>query len=231
MPTSGCATIASPGCRVRRMILLGLVLLALLDTVSGIPYKRSLQRLCSKSLSDALALACKERGYNEPFPNSDEEGPQYTVGPGLVEECCYHQCSYAQLQQYCKPDKASPADAVNKPVWIVDMPSNPARAGTSSEEEESSRMYIDYVTGTIKCRIHGSKGARKKRRSLDSDDAVDCDGRSSAKRHRGDHCGCRHRRQRRCRFRKVLENAVADGSSKKESSNEPVSESNVSPFS
>ena len=92
-------------------------------------------------------------------------------------------------------------------------------------------MYIDYVTGTIKCRIHGLKGARKKRRSLDSDDAVGCDGRSSAKRHRGDHCGCSHRRQRRCRFRKVLENAVADSSSKKESSNEPVAGSNGSPFS
>lgn len=112
MPKSGCATIASRGCRVRRMVLLALVLLALLDTVSGTPYKRSLQRLCSKSLSDALALACKEYGYNDPFPNSDEDGSQYSPGPGLVEECCYHQCSYAQLQQYCKAEKSSSADAV-----------------------------------------------------------------------------------------------------------------------
>ena len=112
MRTSGCATIASSGCRVWRMVLLGLVLLALLDTVSGTPYKRSLRRLCSTSLSDALALACKENGYNEPFSNSDEEGAEYPLGPGLVEECCYHECSYAQLLQYCKEDKASSTDAV-----------------------------------------------------------------------------------------------------------------------
>lgn len=94
------------------MVLLGLVLLVLLDSVTGIPYKRSLLRLCSRSLSDALYLACKDRGYNEPFSYSSEDDPQESDGPGLAEECCYRQCSYAQLEQYCKPSKTSTTDAV-----------------------------------------------------------------------------------------------------------------------
>ncbi|KAF3425050.1 hypothetical protein E2986_12003 [Frieseomelitta varia] len=98
--------------RARTIVLVGLMLLTLLDTVNSTPYKRSLLRLCSKSLSDALYLACKGRGYNEPFSYSGEDDPMDSVGPGLAEECCYHQCSYAQLEQYCKPDKSSSVDAV-----------------------------------------------------------------------------------------------------------------------
>lgn len=108
MPRNGAMT--SRRSRARTIVLLGLVLLTLLDTVGGIPYKRSLLRLCSKSLSDALYLACKGRGYNEPFSYSGEDDSQDSVGPGLAEECCYHQCSYSQLEQYCKPDKSSTAD-------------------------------------------------------------------------------------------------------------------------
>ncbi|KOX67222.1 Insulin-like peptide [Melipona quadrifasciata] len=114
MAKSGCSakTIMFGLGRARTMVLVGLVLLTLLDTVNSTPYKRSLLRLCSKSLSDALYLACKGRGYNEPFSYSGEDDPMDSVGPGLAEECCYHQCSYAQLEQYCKPDKSSSVDAV-----------------------------------------------------------------------------------------------------------------------
>lgn len=111
MPRSGFKTAMFRPSRARTIVLVGLVLLTLLDAVNGIPYKRSLLRLCSKSLSDALYLACKGRGYNEPFSYSGEDDPM-DVGPGLAEECCYHQCSYAQLEQYCKPDNASSVDAV-----------------------------------------------------------------------------------------------------------------------
>lgn len=98
--------------RARTIVLVGLVLLMLLDTINSIPYKRSLVRLCSKDLSDALYLACKDRGYNEPFSYSGEDDPKDSVGPGLAEECCYHQCSYSQLEQYCKPNRTNPTDAV-----------------------------------------------------------------------------------------------------------------------
>lgn len=109
--TRSCATVRRG--RAKRMVLLGLVLLMLLDSVIGNPYKRSLLRLCSKNLSDALYLACKGRGYNEPFVYSTEEDQlQTTEGSGLAEECCYHVCTYSQLEQYCKPHKTSPADAV-----------------------------------------------------------------------------------------------------------------------
>ncbi|XP_076230798.1 insulin-like growth factor 2 [Calliopsis andreniformis] len=199
MTTSGCAMISSKRCRTRRMVLLGLILLTLLDTVSGIPYKRSL-RLCSKSLSDALYLACKGRGYNEPFSYSDEDEPQDPLGPGLAEECCYRQCSYSQLEQYCKPDKSSSADVVKKPVWIVNTIPYPSMRPEASSEERS-RSDIDYDFGTNKRKIHGLKWARKKGTNLDRDD-VGCDGKSAVKRHCSGHCGCRHRRQKRRRLSK-----------------------------
>lgn len=90
-----------------------------------------------------------------------------------------------------------------KSGWIVNSVYPSVRPGTSSEER--SRSDIDYVAGTIKCKIHGLKGARKKGTNPDRDDAVGCDGKSSVKRHRGGHCGgCRHRRQRRRRLGKVI---------------------------
>ncbi|CAK9811312.1 Insulin-like peptide [Anthophora plagiata] len=210
--------------KTRTIVLIGLVLLTVLDTVNGIPYKRSLLRLCSKSLSDAMNLACKGRGFNEPFSYSSEDDPQDSQGPGLAEECCYHQCSYSQLQQYCKPHKASPSDAVKQPVWIEKYPYPSARPAASSSEKERSRSEIDYVHGTIKCRIHGSKGGRKKGANLDrDDDAGGCDGRNPLRRHRGGHCGCRHRRQRRRRLGKMLERTLTDRSSKNEVLTGPVS--------
>lgn len=73
---------------------------------SGAPPTVLLERFCSKSLSDALYLICKDRGgYNEPFSYSREETQRSYSGPGLVEECCHSPCSLQQLEQYCKPLK------------------------------------------------------------------------------------------------------------------------------
>ncbi|XP_076169041.1 insulin-like growth factor 2 [Ptiloglossa arizonensis] len=209
MPRTGRATSVrgKPG----RMVLVSLILLvAFLDTVNGVPYKRSLLRLCSRSLSDALALACKDRGYNEPFSYSAETDPQDSMGPGLVEECCYHQCSFSHLQQYCKQDTESSGGAVDKSVWIVSLPYPSGRPGTTSEEK--SRSDTDYVAGTIKCRIHGLKGARKKGTNTDHDDCVGCDGKVSTRRHRVG----RHRRQRRRRLGKIPEKTSVDKTLKNE---------------
>ncbi|XP_033329428.1 insulin-like growth factor 2 [Megalopta genalis] len=194
--------------RAKRMVLMGLVLLTLLDTVIAIPTKRSLLRLCSTSLSDALYLVCKGRGYNEPFSNSSEVETQDPVGPGLAEQCCYRTCSYTELEQYCKPNISSPADAVKESTWIENSVYPSVRPGTSSEER--SRTDIDYVAGTIKYKTRGLKGARRKGTNLDRDDAVGCDGRSSVRRHRG----CRPRRQKHRRHGKPSEAALADRSSR-----------------
>ncbi|CAL7938798.1 unnamed protein product [Xylocopa violacea] len=208
-------TTMSKRSRARTMVLVGLVLLTLLDTVNGIPYKRALLRLCSTNLSDALQLACKDRGYNEPFSYSGEDDAQDSVGPGLTEECCYHQCTYTQLQQYCMPDTNNPADAVRNQVWRKKYPHPSARPAASSSSEKRSRSDIGY--GTIKCRFHGSKGARKKGASSDrDDDAGGCDGRNSLRKRRAGHCGCKHRRQRRRRLGKVLEKTLANRSLKNE---------------
>lgn len=84
-----------------------LVLLNVLHTTDAqVTYKKShirMQKLCSRKLSDALHIVCRERGYNEPFSYSNEDEPRVDPGPGLVDECCYHQCTYEQLEQYCKP--------------------------------------------------------------------------------------------------------------------------------
>lgn len=85
------------------VVILGLPLLM----VNAIPHARGHQRtirLCSKNLSDALYLVCRDRGgYNEPFAYSGEESVRASSGGGLVEECCYRSCSLEQLEQYCKP--------------------------------------------------------------------------------------------------------------------------------
>ncbi|KAL7303194.1 hypothetical protein TKK_0004397 [Trichogramma kaykai] len=97
------------------LVLLALMMLigsALLPAPSGVEafslhrrLPRRSVRLCSRSLSDALYLLCKDRGYNEPFSSSDEEEIRHATGPGLVEECCYNACSIQQMEQYCKPRK------------------------------------------------------------------------------------------------------------------------------
>ncbi|CAL1685377.1 unnamed protein product [Lasius platythorax] len=94
-------------CKTRPVLLFALVLLSVLSAAdTQVTLRKShirMQKLCSRSLSDALYLVCKERGYNEPFSYSGEDEPRGDSGPGLVEECCYHSCSYEQLERYCKP--------------------------------------------------------------------------------------------------------------------------------
>lgn len=64
-------------------------------------YRRAV-RLCSRQLAEGLNLICKDRGFNG--PDDALNGPD---GPGLVEECCKNICSIQQMEQYCKPAKAS----------------------------------------------------------------------------------------------------------------------------
>ncbi|XP_012255971.2 insulin-like growth factor I [Athalia rosae] len=79
--------------------------------VEAMPYHQRTLRLCSRSLSDALFLVCKDRGFNEPFSYSgevndeEERRPASTTGPrrGLVQECCHRSCSIEHLERYCKP--------------------------------------------------------------------------------------------------------------------------------
>lgn len=78
-----------------------------------------MQKLCSRRLSDALYIVCRERGYNEPFSYSNEDEPRADPGPGLVEECCYHMCTYEQLEQYCKPlPEDTRIDSRDDVMWV-----------------------------------------------------------------------------------------------------------------
>ncbi|XP_046429551.1 insulin-like growth factor I [Neodiprion pinetum] len=102
-------------------------------------------RLCSRSLSDALYLVCKDSGFNEPFSYSGEDNdeedrrPVPSTGPrrlGLVQECCHRYCSLEHLQRYCKPlpqttmrgeDPASQGNSIGSqlpqtPYKIVNLP-------------------------------------------------------------------------------------------------------------
>ncbi|KAL6265604.1 hypothetical protein P5V15_002398 [Pogonomyrmex californicus] len=85
------------------ILLIALVFLNVLYTIDGqVSYKKArLQKLCSRKLSDALHIVCQERGYNEPYSSSNEDNTG--VYRGVVEECCYHACTYEQLERYCKP--------------------------------------------------------------------------------------------------------------------------------
>ncbi|XP_024945767.1 insulin-like growth factor I isoform X2 [Cephus cinctus] len=102
-----------------------LVVENLFVNVQCAPYRKlqKTQRLCSKSLSQALHMACLGRGYNEP---SGEDSYQGSSGPGLVEECCYNPCSLEQLEAYCKPASEERPDraynALDAPFTIVNLP-------------------------------------------------------------------------------------------------------------
>lgn len=89
------------------ILFIALVVLSVLYAAdAGVAFRKSqvrMQKLCSRKLSDALHIVCRDRGYNEAFSYSNEDESRVDPGPGLVEECCYHQCTYGQLEQYCKP--------------------------------------------------------------------------------------------------------------------------------
>ncbi|XP_058788705.1 insulin-like growth factor I [Phymastichus coffea] len=94
---------------VLMLLLLGSLMLSWHEAEANSVHRRFYRRavrLCSKNLSDALYLICKERGFNEPFGNSGEV-ERHASGPGLVEECCYNACSLEQMEQYCKPASKS----------------------------------------------------------------------------------------------------------------------------
>lgn len=84
------------------VLLATFLLLSVLSIVDSVPLNKSLRgtlRLCSRSLSDALYIVCRERGYNG-YSYGDDGADN---GQGLVDECCYHPCTYEHLEQYCKP--------------------------------------------------------------------------------------------------------------------------------
>ncbi|XP_011266656.1 insulin-1 isoform X2 [Camponotus floridanus] len=127
-------------CKARPVFLFVLVLLSILHIAdSQVTLRKShirMQKLCSRSLSDALYLVCRERGYNEPFSYSGEDEPRVDPGPGLVEECCYHSCSYYQLERYCKPLPEERHDVIGESYMgsVVNLPfsmtSSEQRSGT-----------------------------------------------------------------------------------------------------
>ncbi|XP_046748084.1 insulin-like growth factor I, adult form [Diprion similis] len=101
-------------------------------------------RLCSRSLSDALYLVCKDRGFNEPFSYSGEDNDEEESRPvtntgsrrlSLVQECCHRYCTLEHLERYCKPaqptrreDPASQGNSIHgsqrpqTPFKIVSLP-------------------------------------------------------------------------------------------------------------
>ncbi|XP_032677919.1 bombyxin B-5-like isoform X2 [Odontomachus brunneus] len=134
------------------VLLAAFLLLSVLSIVDSVPLNKSLRgtlRLCSRSLSDALYLVCRERGYNEYYGDDDE--PRADNGQGLVDECCYHPCTYEQLEQYCKPmpgeKRDESRDVMEETYRIVHMPF-PYATRDLSEENPTSEM--GYAGGAIK---------------------------------------------------------------------------------
>nr|QTE34461.1 insulin-like peptide 2a [Cataglyphis nodus] len=184
-------------CKARPVLLLALVLLSVLHIVNTqVTLRKShirMQKLCSRSLSDALYLVCRERGYNEPFSYSGEDEPRVDPGPGLVEECCYHSCSYEQLERYCKPlpeeKRVDSRHDVIEESYIVNLPYTMKEISS----EQNPRSEMEYISGAIKRKVDDLKRERHrgKGRNIDGE----CKGKSDAKkRHRGRHCRCRRRR-------------------------------------
>ncbi|XP_025992624.1 bombyxin B-5 isoform X2 [Solenopsis invicta] len=136
------------------MLLIALVFLCSLyaaDAQSN--FRRShirMQKLCSRKLSDALYLICRERGYNEPFSYSNEDEPRVDPGPGLVDECCYHQCTLGMLEAYCKPlpeeKRAGLRDDVIDQSYLANLP----HSTTKELLEQHPQTEMDYAGDAIK---------------------------------------------------------------------------------
>ncbi|KAL2714913.1 insulin-like growth factor II [Vespula squamosa] len=160
-----CSTAGIKGFGMTTIFLTILLLLNILGTMDCAPYRRShlrTLRLCSKRLSDALYLVCSERGYNEPFSYSGEDEPRGPTGPGLVEECCYHSCSYVQLEQYCKPTseekRGGSRDVIEESIRIVNLPDSFAEIQSPSKEEKPLSPSNHHTRKGKDCR---AKNGRK----------------------------------------------------------------------
>ncbi|KAI4498167.1 hypothetical protein M0802_006653 [Mischocyttarus mexicanus] len=145
--------------------LTAFLILNLFVTTNGAPFERSsirTLRLCSKRLSDALYLVCSDRGYNEPFSYSNEDEQRGPTGPGLVEECCYHSCSYVQLEQYCKQKsekkRGGSRDNIDETIRIVNLPDSFVEIHTLSEEEKQPLSPINHHKRKTKdCRMKNGR--------------------------------------------------------------------------
>lgn len=94
-----------PASKEGTVLLAAFLLLSLLSIADSVALRspRGTLRLCSRNLSDALHLVCRERGGYNGYSYGDDDEPRADQGQGLVDECCYHPCTYEQLEQYCKP--------------------------------------------------------------------------------------------------------------------------------
>ncbi|XP_014469388.1 PREDICTED: insulin-like growth factor I [Dinoponera quadriceps] len=179
----------------KAVLLAAFLLLNVLSIVDSVPLNKSLRgtlRLCSRSLSDALYIVCRERGYNG-YSYGDDDEPRADNGQGLVDECCYHPCTYEQLEQYCKPipgeKRDESRDVMEETYRIVHMPFPYAARDLSEESPE-----MDYAGGAIKRKVDGMKKGRHRGKG-GRKDVGECEGKADAKkRHRGRHCRCRRRR-------------------------------------
>ncbi|KAL0125763.1 hypothetical protein PUN28_004667 [Cardiocondyla obscurior] len=194
------------------VLLVALVLISVLYTIDAqVTYKKShirMQKLCSRKLSDALYIVCRERGYNEPFSYSSEDEPRADPGPGLVEECCYHQCTYEQLEQYCKPlpeeKRVDSRDDVIDQSYIANLP----HSTTKDFLEQHPQTEMGYTGDAIKRKVDELKRGRHRGKS-GRNIGGECKGKADAKkRHRGRHCKCRRRRLECRRAGKVLHSNV-----------------------
>ncbi|XP_067209892.1 insulin isoform X2 [Linepithema humile] len=151
---------ARGNCATRRalsMLLIATILLVALCAASAQNFKKShirMQKLCSRHLSDALYIVCRGRGYNGPFPNSDEDETEVDpTGPGLVEECCYHRCTYETLERYCRPlpkDKqVDPGEAIIEESFILKLPYSVSTTKELSAEQRS-QTEADNADDAIK---------------------------------------------------------------------------------
>ncbi|XP_018368979.1 PREDICTED: insulin-like growth factor II isoform X1 [Trachymyrmex cornetzi] len=135
------------------VLLTALIFLSVLYAADAdnVIFKKShqrMQKLCSRKLSDALQVMCRDRGYNEPFYSNEDES-RIDPGPGLVEECCYHQCTYEQMEQYCKPlpaEKRIDSRDVIDLSYIANLP----HSTTKDLLEQHSQTEMDYAGDAIK---------------------------------------------------------------------------------
>lgn len=81
---------------VKYLIALIIIICSIIGVYNAPTVERKM-RICSRSLSNTLALVCKGK-FNT---WNDTSEPHVNENDGIVHECCIEGCTLKQLEQYC----------------------------------------------------------------------------------------------------------------------------------
>ncbi|XP_014260033.1 uncharacterized protein LOC106672819 [Cimex lectularius] len=93
-------------------------------------------RFCGRSLAEALAIVCSERGYNMAFRPGAPIPTDRRYRRGIVDECCHNGCSFSTLESYCS--EGSSDDSKSPPYLQISK-----RSDSHKNMNKENKDYVD----------------------------------------------------------------------------------------